>query len=331
MVIFIMSELLYFLYGDNSHLIKAKTDKFFNDNQIDTSDIEFFDMEEKSIVEAVNAAMTIPFLSDKKGVVLANSSFFTTNSKSINDDDFQIKYLSNYLKNPNPTTLLVIQSPYEKLDSKKPIYKECQTYCEAIECTSPKKDDYYELVKTRISQENLSIDANALEEFINRAGENSTMLSNELDKLILYTKGKNKIDLNSVKDITTKNLENKIYTLVNAVVAKDQWSISSIYQDLMRVNTEPTSIVTLLAFKFQEVLYTHSLLKMKYKQEDIMKFFNASKGRAYYIIKNANEITESAVIQYLTELEQLDYLIKSGQIEKKIGLEMFLFKPDGIK
>lgn len=326
-----MSELLYFFYGDNSHLIKTKTDKIFIDNQIDSSDIEFFDMEEKSIIEAINAAMTIPFLSEKKGVVLANSSFFTLTSKSINDDDFQIKYLSNYLKNPNPTTVLVIQAPYEKLDTKKSIYKECQTYCVSAECSSPKKDDYYEMVKNRISQENLSIDANALEEFINRVGENSSMLSNELDKLILYSTGKNKIDLNAVKDITTRNLENKIYTLVNAVVAKDQWSISSIYQDLMRVNTEPTSIVTLLAFKFQEVLYTHSLLRMKYKQEDIMKFFNASKGRAYYIIKNANEISESALIQYLAELEQLDYMIKSGQVDKRIGIEMFLFKPDGIK
>jgi len=326
-----MSEYLYLLYGDNSHLIKFKTEKIFEENQIDSSDIEYFDMEEKSIVDAINAAMTIPFLSDKKGVVLTNASFLTSNSKSINEDENQLKYLSKYLSNPNPTTILVIQSPYEKLDQKKTCFKDCRTYCVVEECLSPSKEDHYDYVKKRIEHEHMIMDANALEEFINRVGENSSMLSNELDKLILYTQGKSKIDLNTVKEITIKNLENKIYTLVNAVVAKDQWSISNIYQDLMRVNTEPTSIVTLLAYKFQEVLYTQSLLKMKLKQEDIMKFFNASKGRTYYIIKNANEIPEMMVLQYLQELEELDYMIKSGQIDKKIGLEMFLYKPDGLK
>lgn len=326
-----MSESLYLFYGDNPHLIKYKTDNIFKDNQIDNADIEFFDMEEKTIVEAINAAMTIPFLCDKKGVVLANAGFFSPSSKTINDDDNQLKYLSNYLQNPNPTSVLVIQAPYEKIDQKKSIFKECKVHCVVEECLSPKKEDYYDFIKKRVESENMTIDANALEEFINRAGENNSMLSNELDKLILYAQGKNRIDINTVKEITIKNLENKIYTLVNAVVSKDQWSVASIYQDLVRVNTDPTSIVTLLAFKFQEILYTQSLIKMKSSQEAIMKFFNATKGRAYYILKNANEIPEQKLFQYLSELEMLDYQIKSGQIDKKIGLEMFLFKPDSNK
>jgi len=326
-----MSECLYLFHGDNSHLIKFKTEKLFENKNIDASDIEVFDMDETLIVDAINAAMTIPFLSENKGVILTNASFLTANSKTDNEVDNQLKYLSNYLFNPNPTTVLVIQAPYEKLDQRKSIFKDCQAYCTVEQCLAPNKEDHYSFVKSRIENEKMSIDANALEEFINRVGENSYLLANELDKLILYAEGKTRIDLNTVRDITIKNLENKIYTLVNAVVSKDQWSIASIYQDLMRVNTEPTSIVTLLAFKFQEVLYTQALLRMKSKQEDIMKFFNATKGRSYYIMKNANDIPEALVMQYLTELEQLDYLIKSGQIEKKIGLEMFLFKPESNK
>ncbi|PKL00742.1 MAG: DNA polymerase III subunit delta [Tenericutes bacterium HGW-Tenericutes-1] len=326
-----MGECLYLFHGDNSHLIKFKTEQLFENKKIDVSDIEVFDMEETLLVDAVNAAMTIPFLSDNKGVILANASFLTANTKSDNETENQLKYLSNYLSNPNPTTILVIQAPYEKLDQRKPIYKDCQSFCVVEQCLAPNKDDHYSFVKRRIEQEKMIIDANALEEFITRVSENSFMLANELDKLILYADGKSKIDLNTVREVTIKNLESKIYTLVNAVVSKDQWSISSIYQDLMRVNTEPVTIVTLLAFKFQEILYTQALLRMKSKQEDIMKYFSATKGRAYYIIKNATDISESSVMQYLTELEQLDYLMKSGQVDKKIGLEMFLFKPDNMK
>jgi len=321
-----MNDNLYLLHGDNQHLIKFKTEKLFEAKKIDAADVEYFDMDETSLIDAVNAAMTIPFLSDAKGVILANAAFLTAGSKVDNDTDNEIKYLAKYLSNPNPTTVLVIQAPYEKLDQRKSIMKDIQAFCTIDSCIAPNKEDHYGFVRNRLEKEKILIDANALEEFINRAGEDDYMLSNELEKLILYAQGKPRIDLNTVREITIRNLESKIYMLINAYVQKDQWSISSIYQDLMRVNTDPTSIVTLIAFKFQEILYTQSLLRTKAKQEDIMRYFNASKGRAYYIIKNAKDISESVVMQCLSDLENLDFKIKSGQIDKKIGLEMFLFK-----
>jgi DNA polymerase-3 subunit delta len=321
-----MNGNLYLYYGENQHLIKLKTEKLFEDKKIDTMDVEYFDLDEFSLTDAVNAAMTIPFLSESKGVIFGNSSFLTSNAKNDQENEMQIKYLSAYLTNPNPTTVLVIQAPYDKLDQKKAITREVQSYCIVEECGAPKKEDHYNFIRHRLEKEGMAIDPNALEEFINRVSEDDYMLNNELEKLVLYAMGKKHINLNIVREITIKNLENKIYTLVNAVVQKDQWSIANIYQDLMRVNTEPTSIVTMLAFKFQEILYTQSLLKMKMKQEDIMKYFNATKGRTYYIIKNANDIPENQLMLYLTELEELDYKIKSGQIDKKIGLELFLFR-----
>jgi len=321
-----MNENLFLYYGNNPHLIKYKTEKLFENKKIDAMDVEYFDLDETSLIDAINAAMTIPFLSEAKGVILANASFLTATSKTDNDGENQLRYLSNYLLNPNPSTILVIQAPYEKLDQRKSIAKDCLTNCKVEECTAPSKDDHYGYIRKRLQAENMTIDANALEEFVTRVGEDGFMMVNELDKLILYAQGKTRIDLNIVKDITIKNLESKIYTLVNAVVSKDQWSIANIYQDLIRVNTEPASIVTMIGFKFQEILYTQALLRMKSKQEDVMKYFNATKGRAYYIIKNATEISEAAVMQYLVDLEELDYKIKSGQIDKKIGLEMFLYK-----
>ncbi len=321
-----MNEHIYLYFGDNPHLIKYKTEKLFENKKIDSMDVEYFDLEESSLIDAINAAMTIPFLSESKGVILANASILTANSKSENDSENQLRYLSNYLLNPNPSTILVIQAPYDKLDQRKAITKDCMANCTVEECAAPSKDDHYGYIRKRLQAENMTIDANALEEFVTRVGEDGYMMVNELDKLILYAQGKSKIDLNIVKDITIKNLESKIYTLVNAVVLKDQWSVANIYQDLIRVNTEPASIVTMIGFKFQEILYAQALLKLKSKQEDIMKYFNATKGRAYYIIKNATEISEAVVMQYLTDLEDLDYKIKSGQIDKKIGLEMFLFK-----
>ncbi len=320
-----MNGNLYFFYGDNQHLIKSKTDQILESKSIDAADVETFDLDESSLVSAINAAMTIPFLSEAKAVILTNIHFLSVGYKQ-DIDERDLAYFSSYLVNPNPTTVLILQCFDDKLDVRKQIYKDIQATCTIEQCLAAKKEDHYHYIKTRIEAAGKQLDANALEEFINRVGDDNYMIENELDKLLLYSGDQTKIDIKTVKEVTIRTLESKIYLLVNAVIQKDQWSVSSIYQDLMRINTEPTAILTLIAYKFQEMLYTHALLRMNKKQEDIMKYFNATKGRAYYIMRNASEISEADVMSYLSELAAIDYEIKSGQIDKRIAIEMFLYR-----
>ena len=63
---------------------------------------------------------------------------------------------------------------------------------------------------------------------------------------------------------------------------------------------------------------------MKYKKEDIMKYFRASSGRAYYMMLNAKNVNYDRLVNLMTKLENLDYLIKSGGIDKFLGIELFI-------
>jgi DNA polymerase-3 subunit delta len=66
-------------------------------------------------------------------------------------------------------------------------------------------------------------------------------------------------------------------------------------------------------------------LKAGYKQHDIAQFYNVSDGRAYYMVKDAKMFDETDLVNYVKKMADLDYHIKSGQIEKKIGLERLLY------
>ena len=46
--------------------------------------------------------------------------------------------------------------------------------------------------------------------------------------------------------------------------------------------------------------------------------------RTYYIMKNARGVSTDIVVKHLKTLEEIDYKIKTGQIDKKIGLELFI-------
>ena len=76
--------------------------------------------------------------------------------------------------------------------------------------------------------------------------------------------------------------------------------------------------------KIRELMHTKLLIERGYGQEEIQNHFNIKSGRAYYLMKNANDISYKILEDYIKKLAQLDHQIKSGKIDKKIGLELFL-------
>lgn len=305
--------------------MKKKTEEILQSFQLDTMDTESYDMEETDLSLAISHAMTIPFLSDYKGVILTNTSFLSQDQKN-KDLEQPIDNLMAYLGSPNPSTILIIQAPYDKLDRNHPALKLLKTKAEMCDCSSSQELDVFQEVKDVLKKENMTIEPNALQILVARAGTNRQMLMNELNKVMSYAAGLDQITSEIVREVVTKNPEENIYLLVNALIEGDRQIMVSIYQDLMSSYLDPILVIKVIALKFQEILYTKEMIKTGTKQEEIMRYFSASKGRMYYLMKNAREVSEEKLFDFLTQLEQLDADIKTGAIDKQVGLELFLMK-----
>lgn len=316
-----MEKSVYLFYGNDNYLLKSRTEKCWKEAAIEEESVETYDFEETSIDEVLSSAMTIPFLTEKKAVVWTNALFLSTAPV--------VKELTNietYLENPNPSTILIIVCPSQTLDKKRKVVKMLLEKAEVVVCNKEEHQDLYGEIKRIIKENGKSIDANALQQFISRVGTDSLTMMNELDKLLLFSEGIDKIDIQMVRDVTTRNLEENIFTLVNALLAKDHTLIMHIYKDLLTMNIDPVWMMGVIMNKFQEILYTKELIGLKRTFEEIMKYFQASKGRVYYMVKNAKDTSDDELYGYMSELETLDYQIKSGQIDKFIGIEMFLYR-----
>jgi len=316
---------VYLLSGIDSYICKQSINKIIETHQIEFESIETYDMEETSMDEALSSAMTIPFLTDLKAVVISNVYPLGT-TKPQKELNIDIEALQKYVENPNPSTILIILVPSEKLDSRKNIVKLISDRSETVTCIKTENEDLYGKIKNIIREHNLSIDANALQQFLSRVGSDPRNMENELDKLILFSEGKSKIDIQMVREVTSRNLEENIFSLVNAILANDRQTIMSIYQDLIKSNVDPIWMIGVVMNKFQEILYTKEMLRLNRSFDDIMKYFQASKGRVYYMVKNAKETDETVLYDYFSRLEKLDYEIKSGVIDKTLGFELFLLQ-----
>jgi len=318
-----MNKNCYLFYGNNHYSIKEKTNAVLLEHGVSEDAVEVYDYEEDGLHLPLSNALTLPFLVDKKGVVIRNASFLTRNEKASPEElNDLIRFCEMMIKE----TILIIQAPYDQLDGQKKIVKFLKKHI-IHQSLNPKKNfNVYDYVKQKILDHQMKIEPFALTQFVQRIQHDFDSINNEVEKLLSYANGKDVINVDMISQITSKDVDDNIFHLVNAVVDKDKGKIMEIYEDLKSISTNEIWMLTIIANKFIEMLHTKALIMMGYSQKDISAYFNVSSGRAYYMKKNAEGIDDDVLINHIQRLADLDYHIKSGQIDKALGIELFLLK-----
>jgi DNA polymerase-3 subunit delta len=319
-----MQKNIYLLYGSDTYIIKSKTNQIISKLEIDDFNITTYDMDEVSLEEAINDAATIPFMADKKMVIIKNAMFLAKEKQKKQKIDQNISVLQRYINSPVEETTLVVQCPYDKLDDKLAITSILKKNSIVEACIPLEKQDLRGWVQRQLGKNGISIDNDALNELMNRCQNNTEIIVSETTKLMLYANDMSRIDLYTVKLVVTKNVEDNVYEITNNLLSNRSEKALEIYNDLVSHNEDPLRILGILVNKYREILHTKLLINDGKDKEDIAQYFNATSGRAYYILKNAKSVRLDVVEEQLKKLEELDYMIKTGKIDKKVGLELFI-------
>lgn len=318
-----MSENIYLLYGNDNFIIKSKTKQLVAKQNVDDFNVTIYDAEEKNVELAINDASTIPFISDNKVVIIKNAHFLST-EKLKKEIPHNLDALSRYLDNPVKETILIFNAPYAKLDERKAITKQLLKVATTEKCIPMKEAELGNWVKRQLGKINASIDRDALEELLKRVSNNTEVLVNETKKLVLYSEGTRRVNLDTIKRVITKNVEDNVYEITNSILDNKRSRALEIYNDLVMHSEDPLRILGILVNKYRELLHVKLLLADGKDKTDVASYYRASPGRAFYMMKNAKSVDMDTVKLHLKSLETLDFKIKSGQIDKKIGLELFI-------
>lgn len=319
-----MSDSVFLFYGNDSYIIKAKTNQIIAKHKIDDFNVTTYDMEEKSIEDALNDACTIPFMSEKKVVIIKNAYFLSSAKKPKKEVKQNLEAFNRYLENPCEETLLIVLAPYGKLDERKSITKTLKAHSIVEECKPLKEQDLRSWIKRQLGKNDIKIDTDALNELMSRVENNTEVLVNETQKLVLYAEGKRKVDIDMIKKVITKNVEDNVYEITNMLLENNRSKALEIYYDLVQHSEDPLRILGILVNKYREILHTKLLLNAGKDKAYIASYFHATSGRAYYIMKNSRGVSIELVEKHLRTLEDMDYKIKTGQIDKKLALELFI-------
>lgn len=316
-------DLIYLFTGTSEIFIKNRMNRIIQSfNKYEYTIIKY-DMETTSLSTVLSDAITVPFLEELKIIILKNPKFLTKSATSTKDE---IKAMLKYLKSPCDSTLLIIDATNTVINQSNEIYKMLKNVARIIDYPDPEEIELKGWIVRSFDANGIDIKDDALTLLLEYIGDDQARLSQEIDKLSSYVGKGGTIRKEDIKLLVPKNINNEIYLLIKAIINHDLALTNQIYDNLITHTKDSLSIFSLISSKFKELLSTYRLLKYGYSQSDIAKFYNVSTGKAYYIVQEARAFKLSDLEFYIDKLAELDYQIKSGKLDKTIGLELLLLK-----
>jgi len=167
---------IYFLMGEEAYYID-KISEFIETNVLDESEKGFNQMvlygRDVSIEDIVGNAKRYPMMAERQVVIV----------KEAQDLSRTIEKLTDYANNPQPTTVLVVNYKYKKIDKRKALYKAIQKVGLVYESKKLYDNQVPDWIRRVLSGQGYTITPKAAQMLVEFLGTDLSKIENELNKL----------------------------------------------------------------------------------------------------------------------------------------------------
>ncbi|MGI6781868.1 MAG: DNA polymerase III subunit delta [Acholeplasmataceae bacterium] len=313
-----MDSLIYLYYGASEYILRKEINKLLTKLKVDEYNVIKYDLLESDFVDVIEELQTISFFQSQKVVLLSSIL------ELYKLDQYDQERFISYLEKPNPDTILIMYSSQIN-ENESPITNALNLYAKIIKMEDIQKKDLPNIIRKSFNDDDYQINEQAITELIERTNGDFQAIEQEITKLKLYAYDQKVITIQAIRLLVSKNLEHNTFELSSAILNKERTKAIQIYYDLLVANVQPTMIISYLSGRVRDLIHTKLLLARNYSQDMIAKHFQITDGRAYYMVRDAKKLSIDDLEKYLGQLSDLDFDIKSGNIDARLGVELFLF------
>ena len=307
----------YILSGSQSPLIKKALKKILKERlgEPDDFNVVTFDLNEDDEQEIIDEFSSFPLGYDRKAVVVDNASFLNGGNKARSEK------FANALVDDDAIDVIFI-SREKGLDKKNPVFLKVEATGQALEFNDISKEEWPLYVKKYFTSNNVKIDNDAVNELVVRCDNDLNRFINEANKLCLY---KDHITLIDIIEMVAKPLEDDVFALSNALLKRDNALALDIFRDLKLQGSRSTdTLIPLLANQFRLINQALFLKKKGLTIQEMALELNKKEYPIKKALESARGLPRGTIARALDDLYFLDYRIKSGQIDRFYGIELFL-------
>lgn len=309
----------YILYGEQYPMIKKRLGKILKERLGDVDDFNVvkFEFSNDIVDEICDEASMLPLGYDSKAVVIDKASFLEPKSNKET-----VEKMLSVLENSSDSINIIFILRNENIDHKNPIVDYIKNNGEILEFLNLKKEEWPIYIRKYFKERNVAIDENAVQELALRVDGDLSRFVNEAEKLCLYK------DHLSIADITlmvAKPLEDDAFQITNALFKGDNATALAIFRDICLQGSNSTDgLIPMLGSQFRFISEVLFLSSKGLDEKEIASELKANEWRVKISLRNSRRLSRRQIAHALDDLYYLDYQIKSGQIDRFYGLELFL-------
>lgn len=245
---------IYFLMGEEPYYIDKISD-YIEENILAEAERGFNQMtlygRDISIEDIISNAKRYPMMSDYQVVII----------KEAQDLSRTIEKLTAYAKNPQPTTILVVNYKYKKLDKRKGLYKALKETGVIYESKTLYENQVADWIRRVLSPKGVTITPKAAQMLVEFLGTDLSKISNELEKLQIVLPKGHQITPEAIEENIGISKDYNNFELRKAIGERDTkkaFQIINYFAENPKDNPMVVTVALLFNF-FSQLLHFHGL------------------------------------------------------------------------
>ena len=321
-----MSDNIVAIYGEVPELVEKKSSEIVNQYLgQDKDDFNFvkFNMYENDLTPIIEETLTMPFFSDKKAIVVKNAYVFT-GEKVTKELNHSAEQLMEFIEKYDGENLIIFEVYQNKLDERKKLTKSLKKYAQLKKVEQMSEEEIKKWIQRKLNENYKDIKQDALNLFIELTGINFNIVSQELEKLMLFLGDRPTINKDDVNQIINRSLEQNVFLLTEFIQKGRKNKAVQLVNDLITMKEEPIKLLALITSNYRLYYQCKILGQKAYSGQQIAKTVNAHPYRVKLALNQARNYQLNDLLNIIDSCAETDYKLKSSYMDKQLILELFI-------
>ena len=306
---------IYLIYGGESFLrkqYKERLKKALSPDE-DSMNYSYYEGKDISVGEIIDLAETMPFLAERRTIIIENSPFFKGDGEK----------MAEYLNSVPDTTYFVFVE--EVVDKRSKMYKSVKQNGSIVE-VSITEEKLITWILQLLKKDNKKITTNTMHYLLEKIGTNMETIRQEVEKLICYCYDKEVITEEDIDAVCTTQMNNQIFEMLDAMANKRQKAALQMYYNLLALREPPMKILYLIGRQFNLLMQTKMLKQRGYGDRVIAEKIGVPPFAGTKYVNQASKFKMEDLKKAVEECVEADETVKNGSRNDRLSVELLIIK-----
>ena len=279
----------------------------------------------------MNACETMPFMGEKKVVIVYRANFLqdktdSTGTKIYND-------IKNYISNLPPYTILIMYYLLNDKRDRPNKNKKLTAVSKVVPivyCDKLKRDKYLKKVSDIFKEKGNQIGRVELSYFCEKVYNNFDIIKREADKLISYCNGR-EIKKEDIDLLISNSNEDDTFDLVELIAVRKIDKAIDIMKEILYKSDQHMLIISAIQKHFLRLYEIKLKLSAGKRVEDFMSDYRLPQFVCEKLIMQTNKFTERQLAELIKLCVNTETKLKSTGIDKSMEMEFLLINTLTVK